>query len=162
MIIDFFIKFAFIGIGSNLGSPKDNVVEAIERLRKFSDEGLFVSSLLESKPLDCPPGSPDFINAVVGLIPKQNETRLSFLYKLQDVENEMGRQRSDLKNEARIIDLDLLLFKNEENSTKELTLPHPKILKRDFVLEPLQEILKKSEFKGLINFVIKTSQKNKI
>ena len=74
----------------------------------------------------------------------------------------MGRQRSDLKNEARIIDLDLLLFKNEENSTKELTLPHPKILKRDFVLEPLQEILKKSEFKGLINFVIKTSQKNKI
>ena len=80
MIIDFFIKFAFIGIGSNLGSPKDNVVEAIERLRKFSDEGLFVSSLLESKPLDCPPGSPDYINAVVGLIPKQNETRLSFLY----------------------------------------------------------------------------------
>ncbi|MBN4053895.1 2-amino-4-hydroxy-6-hydroxymethyldihydropteridine diphosphokinase [Haliea sp. AH-315-K21] len=168
MIINFFSKFVFIGIGSNLWlglrTPKDNVLEAIEYLKKLSDEPLQVSSLIESKPFDCPPGSPDFVNAVVALVPKKNETPLSFLYALQHIENSMGRVRSGLKNEARIIDLDLLLFKAETNASEELMLPHPEILNRNFVLEPLQEIFhrecfKKDEFDSLIRFIKKTPPK---
>ena len=165
MLIESFHNYAFIGLGSNLSSgsslPKDNVLAAIERLGKLSNEPLLVSSLLGSKPLDCPPGSPDFVNGVVALLPKQNETPLSFLYELQDIEKSMGRQRSGLKNEARLIDLDLLLFKNEGISTKELMLPHPEILKRDFVLEPLKELIKGSEFEGLISFIKKTPPKRR-
>ncbi|MDG2090009.1 MAG: 2-amino-4-hydroxy-6-hydroxymethyldihydropteridine diphosphokinase [Gammaproteobacteria bacterium] len=165
MKIQTFKKYAFVGLGSNLastiGAPKDNVLEAIERLGKLSNEPLLVSSLLGSKPLDCPPGSPDFVNGVVALLPKPNETPLSFLYELQGIEKSMGRQRSGLKNEARIIDLDLLLFKNEGISTQDLMLPHPKILKRDFVLEPLKELIKGSEFEDLISFIKKTPPKRR-
>lgn len=160
MKIHSFENYAFVGLGSNLGStaayPKDNVLQAIEKLKALSDEPLLISSLLESKPLDCPPGSPDFVNAVVAVNPEQNETALSFLHALQQIENSMGRKRSGLKNEARIIDLDLLVFKRVEISTNELILPHPEIVNRDFVTEPLQELLTESEFKKLIGFIKKT------
>lgn len=163
MAINTFQKYAFVGIGSNLesdfGSPKDNVLRAIEELKTFSEEQLLVSAFLETKPLDCPPGSPDFINAVVALIPKQNETPLKFLYKLQAVENSMGRLRSGLKNETRIIDLDLLLFMQETYTSEVLALPHPEIIKRDFVLEPLKELVEKNEYARLISFLKVSAKK---
>ncbi len=165
MRIQTYKNYAFIGLGSNLssefGAPKDNVMEAIERLKKLSDESILVSSLLESKPLDCPPGSPGFINAVIALAPKQNETSLSVLHELQQIEISMGRVRSGLINETRIIDLDLLLFKRETNAIEELMLPHPEILNRDFVLGPLQELLEEDEFEGLISFIKKTPPKRR-
>jgi 2-amino-4-hydroxy-6-hydroxymethyldihydropteridine diphosphokinase len=163
MELSSFKKHVFVGLGSNLdsafGSPKDNVLEAVERIKLFSDEPILVSCLLESEPLDCPPGSPDFINAVVAFSPKQNETPLSLLHRLQNIENAMGRNRSGLKNEARLIDLDLLIFKEQGLQSEELKLPHPEILNRDFVLQPLQEILSKKGYEGLIAFIKKLRQK---
>jgi 2-amino-4-hydroxy-6-hydroxymethyldihydropteridine diphosphokinase len=145
-----FQHYAFVGLGSNLssefGSPKDNVLEAIGRLKKMSAEPLLVSSLIESKPLDCPPGSPDFVNAVVALVPEDGASAVSFLRDLQQIENSMGRVRSGLKNEARVIDLDLLTYKEAVHQGEELTLPHPAMLNRSFVLEPLCSILGKDEF----------------
>jgi 2-amino-4-hydroxy-6-hydroxymethyldihydropteridine diphosphokinase len=165
MTLQNFKNYAFIGLGSNLsgsfGSPKDNVFEAIERLKILSDEPILISSLVESKPLDCPPGSPDFINAVVAFIPRHNETSLYLLHELQHVENSMGRIRSGLKNEARLIDLDLLIFKEESHKSEELVLPHPEILNRDFVLKPLQELLGEDEYKSLITFIKKTPPKRR-
>ena len=165
MILSSFRNYAFVGLGSNLsgpfGSPKDNVFTAIERLRKLSDEEIIVSSLLASEPLDCPPGSPDFINAVVAFIPRQNETSIYLLHELQHVENSMGRIRSGLKNEARLIDLDLLIFKEEDHQSEELVLPHPEILNRDFVLKPLRELLAEDEYKDLITFIKKTPPKRR-
>lgn len=165
MAINTFQNYAFIGIGSNLesdfGSPKDNVLRAIEELKKLSEEPLLISSLLETKPLDCPPGSPDFINVVVALLPKETARPLNFLNKLQAIENSMGRLRSGLKNEPRIIDLDLLLFKKERSSAEKLMLPHPEILKRNFVLEPLQELIEINEFESLISFLKKTPPKRR-
>ncbi len=156
-----FKDYAFIGVGSNLSSgtkaPKDNILEAIERLKKLSDEPLLVSSFLESEPLDCPPGSPDFINAAVALFPMLNETPLRFLGELQQIENSLGRERTGLKNEARIVDLDLLIFREAISGSEKLMLPHPGILKRDFVLEPLQELLNQEEFESLISFIKKNS-----
>ncbi len=68
----------------------------------------------------------------------------------------MGRSRSGVKNEARIIDLDLLIFKKESLQSKELLLPHPEISKRDFVLKPLQELLSEYGYSRMISFIKKT------
>ncbi len=165
MILSSFRNYAFVGIGSNLnsdfGSPKNNVLKAVEELKPLSIESLLVSSLLESEPLDCPPGSPKFINAVAAFIPRQNETSLSLLHELQHIENSLGRVRSGLKNEARIIDLDLLIFKEESLQSEELVLPHPEILNRDFVLTPLQELLDEYAYERLISFIKKTPPKRR-
>lgn len=165
MTIQNFNSYAFVGVGSNLSgsfaSPKDNVLEAIERLKKLSDEAILVSSLLASQALDCPPASPDFINAVVAFIPKKNRTSIYLLHELQHIEDVMGRIRSGLKNEARIIDLDLLIFKEEVLQSKELVLPHPEILNRDFVLKPLQELLDEYAYEGLISFIKNTPPKRR-
>ena len=98
------------------------------------------SSLWETTPVDCPPGSPVFVNAVVGLIPRAGETPESLLAKLQGLEQEFGRRPKQVLNEPRPLDLDLIAFGSETRAGKELTLPHPRAHQRRFVLQPLSEI----------------------
>src|SRR5689334_8449342 len=74
--------WAYIALGSNLGDGHQNVLQAIEYLQKLSDYRLLKSSLWKTTPVDCPPGSPEFVNAVVAVIPRANETPESFLEKL--------------------------------------------------------------------------------
>jgi len=112
----------------------------MERLQEFSDQPLDLSPLFETAPVDCPPGSPNFVNAVVGLIPRESETPESLLRKLQGLEKEFGRTPKKVLNEARPLDLDLIVFRNETRATPELTLPHPRAHLRRFVLEPLAEV----------------------
>src|SRR5262249_37677218 len=89
---------------------------------------------------DCPPGSPKFLNAVVGFEPATGQTAESLLVKLQALEREFGRRSKLVLNEPRPLDLDLIAFGNERRSTPTLTLPHPRAHLRRFVLEPLSEI----------------------
>jgi 2-amino-4-hydroxy-6-hydroxymethyldihydropteridine diphosphokinase len=131
---------AYIAIGSNLGDSRGAVLRAMERLQELSSQPLAKSSLLETKPIDCPPGSPNFVNAVVGLIPHGDETPESLLRKLQRLEKEFGRTPKKVLNEARPLDLDVIAFGNEVRATPELTLPHPRAHLRQFVLQPLAEI----------------------
>jgi 2-amino-4-hydroxy-6-hydroxymethyldihydropteridine diphosphokinase len=112
----------------------------MDRLQGFSDEPIVRSSLSETDPLDCPPGSPKFVNAVVRLIPRADESPESLLKKLQGLEREFGRQPKRVHNEARPLDLDLIAFGDEVRNTPELALPHPRAHARRFVLEPLAEI----------------------
>jgi 2-amino-4-hydroxy-6-hydroxymethyldihydropteridine diphosphokinase len=98
------------------------------------------SSLWQSTPVDCPPGSPVFVNAAVGLMPRVGETPESLLAKLQALEKEFGRRPKQVLNEPRPLDLDLIAFGNETRATKALTLPHPRAHERRFVLQPLSEI----------------------
>ena len=112
----------------------------MEELQKLSDMPLRKSSLWETKPVDCPPGSPRFVNAVVGLVPRPDETPESLLGKLQALEKEFGRQPKKVSNEPRALDLDLIAFGNEVRETPDLTLPHPRAHQRRFVLQPLSEI----------------------
>jgi 2-amino-4-hydroxy-6-hydroxymethyldihydropteridine diphosphokinase len=112
----------------------------MDRLQELSDAPLTKSSLLETSPVDCPPGSPNFVNAVVSLVPRRDETPESLLRKLQQLENEFGRTPKKILNEARPLDLDLIAFGNEIRATPELTLPHPRAHLRQFVLQPLAEI----------------------
>ena len=131
---------AIIALGSNLGDPRKNVLDAIQRLDGLSDFPLRKSSLWESAPVDCPPDSPQFINAVAGLVPLHQETPESLLAKLQQIEKEFGRQAKKIHNEPRPLDLDLIVFGNETRFSDRLTLPHPRALGRRFVLQPLSEI----------------------
>src|SRR6056300_389137 len=77
---------------------------------------------------------------MAGIISDETETPLSLLHKLQEIENAAGRTRSGIRNEARTLDLDLILFKQQVFHTPELILPHPRAHERRFVLEPLIEI----------------------
>ena len=135
-----FQNLAFIALGSNLGDPKQNVVRAMERVQELSDFPLVRSSLWQSTPLDCPPGSPMFINAVVGLQPGANETPERLLDQLQSLEQEFGRQPKTVLNEPRPLDLDLIAFRQETRDSERLKLPHPRAHLRRFVLQPLNEI----------------------
>src|SRR5262249_36094590 len=94
----------------------------------------------QSTPVDCPPGSPLFVNAVVGLAPRARETPESLLEKLQQLEREFGRALKKVSNEPRLLDLDLIAFAGRERATARLTLPHPRAHLRRFVLEPMAEI----------------------
>jgi 2-amino-4-hydroxy-6-hydroxymethyldihydropteridine diphosphokinase len=110
------------------------------RLQDFSCEPILKSSLWQTSPVNCPPGSPVFVNAVAGLIPRPDETPESLLVKLQLLEKEFGRQAKKSLNEPRPLDLDLIAFGVETRNTPELILPHPRAHLRRFVLQPLSEI----------------------
>ena len=133
-------QYAYVALGSNLGSPRETVLRAMDRLQDLSDMPIVRSALYETDPVDCPPGSPKFVNAVAGLIPRAHESPESLLKKLQTLEREFGRQPKRVHNEARPLDLDLIAFGDQVRNTSELVLPHPRAHARRFVLEPLAEI----------------------
>ncbi|MGJ8688360.1 MAG: 2-amino-4-hydroxy-6-hydroxymethyldihydropteridine diphosphokinase [Gammaproteobacteria bacterium] len=134
---------AYIGIGSNLGSdstnPQQILEQAFEALKSLSASPIGVSSLWESQPIDCPPGSPLFINAVAVLAPRISDP-LTLLRALQDIELEFGRLRTGQRNAPRTLDLDLLSYGETVRSDEVLTLPHPRLHQRAFVVFPLLEI----------------------
>ena len=142
------LTIAFVALGSNSGDSQGNVRKAIDRLQAFSTAPLLRSSLWETNPVDCPPGSPTFINAVIGLGPLPGETPESLLAKLQALEREFKREPKRILNEPRPLDLDLLLFGNLTRASPQLTLPHPRAHIRRFVLEPLCEIASELVFPG--------------
>jgi 2-amino-4-hydroxy-6-hydroxymethyldihydropteridine diphosphokinase len=129
-----------ISLGSNLGDSRKIILNAMARLQKLSNEPILKSSLWRTSPVDCPPGSREFINAVVGFTPKKRETPESLLKKLQALEKEFGRAPKKVLNEPRPLDLDIIAFGDESRDKPSLVLPHPRTHLRRFVLEPLSEI----------------------
>ena len=135
-----FQQLVFIALGSNLGDSRKIISDALARLQEFSAAPILKSSLWQTLPVDCPPGSPKFLNAVAALVPLAGETSESLLEKLQALEKEFGRQVKKIPNEPRPLDLDLIAFGNEIRSSPDLVLPHPRAHTRRFVLQPLAEI----------------------
>jgi 2-amino-4-hydroxy-6-hydroxymethyldihydropteridine diphosphokinase len=131
---------AFVALGSNLGNSREIILSAFEQLQLLSAAPSQKSSLWKSSPVNCPPDSPDFVNAVASLIPFPDETPEALLKKLQTLEKEFGRQPKKILNEARPLDLDLIAFGDEIRTSEKLTLPHPRAHERRFVLQPLAEI----------------------
>jgi 2-amino-4-hydroxy-6-hydroxymethyldihydropteridine diphosphokinase len=134
------IERAYVALGSNLGDSIQILTEAMRRLAGLSDQPLLRSSLWATSPVACPPGSPNFVNAVVGLTPLPDETPESLLGKLQALEQEFGRRPKQVINEPRPLDLDIIAFGTEERNTAGLVLPHPRAHLRQFVLVPLAEV----------------------
>ena len=112
----------------------------MERLQALSVVPIVESSLWQSAPVDCPPDSPPFINAVVGIQQRAGETPESLLEKLQELEYAFGRRPKQVLNEPRALDLDIIFFGKELRDTPILKLPHPRAHQRRFVLQPLSEI----------------------
>ena len=131
---------AIIALGSNLGDSAKVLREAMTRLESLSLEPILKSSLWQTTPVDCPPGSPKFVNAVVALVPRDGETPESLLEKLQALEKDFGRTPKKILNEPRPLDLDLSAFGGEVRHGPDLILPHPRAHLRRFVLQPLSEI----------------------
>jgi 2-amino-4-hydroxy-6-hydroxymethyldihydropteridine diphosphokinase len=127
----------YVALGSNLGNPAATVDEAIDALAALRGSILrAMSSLYRTAPVGLK-HQPDFINAVVVL-----DTRLSphqLLDELFAVEAHFGRQRS-VRNAPRTLDLDLLLYGDLVVADERLTLPHPRMHQRAFVLAPLAEV----------------------
>ena len=133
-------KLAIVALGSNLGDSRRIIPEAMARLQNFSNRPILKSSLWQTSPVDCPPGSPTFVNAIVGLIPRKNETPESLLEKLRSLEKKFSPRLRKVPNEPRLLDLDLIAFGLEIRDTPDLVLPHPRAHLRQFVLQPLSEI----------------------
>lgn len=131
---------ALIALGSNLGDSAAIIREAFSRLDQLSTDDVRRSSLWRTTPVDCPPGSPLFVNAAVSFTPRPDETPESLLTKLQALETEFGRRTKIVHNEPRPLDLDLIVFGNEVRNTPALILPHPRAHLRRFVLQPLSEV----------------------
>ena len=144
----------YIALGSNLGDSAANIKRAFTELQKLSGKPIQKSSLWRSTPVDCPPGSSDFINAAVVIEPLPEETPESLLVKLQTLEAQFGRQPKFALNEPRPLDLDIITYDGETRDTSQLTLPHPRWHQRRFVLEPLNEIASDAILPGQIQPVI--------
>ncbi|OGX19541.1 MAG: 2-amino-4-hydroxy-6-hydroxymethyldihydropteridine diphosphokinase [Omnitrophica WOR_2 bacterium RBG_13_44_8b] len=127
----------YIGIGSNLGDRRKNITLAIDKINQLQDSRVTkISSIIETEPQGGPLQG-KFLNACLEV---QTELAARELLKnLQNIESELGRVRT-VKYGPRTIDLDILLFNNEEIKDEDLTVPHPKMLEREFVLTPLKEI----------------------
>jgi 2-amino-4-hydroxy-6-hydroxymethyldihydropteridine diphosphokinase len=127
----------YIGIGSNLGDSLKNCKNAVEILSRGKGIELkTVSSFYKTEPVGIE-NQNYFINAVVEI--KTDLSALNLMHEVQNIENDMGRERR-VKGGPRIIDLDLLFYGQNVVNDHNLIIPHPEIHKRRFVLEPLCEI----------------------
>jgi 2-amino-4-hydroxy-6-hydroxymethyldihydropteridine diphosphokinase len=125
-----------VALGSNLGERAVSLRRAVSELRKVMTV-VRVSPFVDTEPIDAPPGSPRFLNAVVAgysdLDPR------SLLDALLTIETRLGRRRTT-RNAPRVIDIDLILHSAHLVRTRALTLPHPRYLGREFVRGPVREL----------------------
>ncbi|HEV2295475.1 MAG TPA: 2-amino-4-hydroxy-6-hydroxymethyldihydropteridine diphosphokinase [Tepidisphaeraceae bacterium] len=129
---------AFIAIGANLGDRAATIRSALETLdRSDGVDVVRVSTLIENPAVGGPAESPPFLNGAAELSTTLNPHAL--LARLLDIERSLGRERRQ-RWAPRTIDLDLLLYGDEVIQTNNLTVPHPLMHERDFVLAPLAEI----------------------
>lgn len=132
------MKRAYIGIGSNLGQKEKNITLSLSSLKRLpGTEVLSVSSVYETEPWGYK-DQDNFYNACALL--KTSLSPNALLGALLGIEAALGRERP-FKNSPRVIDLDLLIYEGEKISTPELSVPHPRIKERAFVLEPLSDII---------------------
>ncbi|MFZ9920382.1 MAG: 2-amino-4-hydroxy-6-hydroxymethyldihydropteridine diphosphokinase, partial [Terrimicrobiaceae bacterium] len=151
--------------GSNLADRLENLRAARRYLFDLHEDcGPFLCSrIYETEPVDCPAGSPLFLNAAIELactIPP-----LDLLEKLQRLEQILGRPANHAHHAPRTIDLDILYYDNLAFTLPELTLPHPRIAERGFVLTPLADIapdrILPGQLKKISELLKKTSVQSK-
>jgi len=150
---------AYVGLGSNLNGPVQQLETTFELLDSIADTQLVQrSSLYRSAPFGGVQ-QPDFVNAVAALLTRLSALQL--LTELQRIETERGRERGDVQWGPRVLDLDLLVYADHTVDEPTLKVPHPGIGERNFVLLPLREIAPGLSIPGLgqiQNFPINSSE----
>lgn len=144
----------YVGLGANSGSPLDNLRAAAKELARLSTTPAKGSRVWESEPMDCPPGSPSFMNAVICLTLPMRVGPGYLLNFLQNLEKRFGREQLTTRNAPRPLDLDVLCFGWIVCRMPELQVPHPRALVRRFVLGPLAELAPALVLPGLEKPVI--------
>lgn len=129
-----------IALGSNLGDRLANLKAACDCLREIAVPGapFLLAPVYQTEPLACPPGSPLFHNSVIEI--GYEGTPQELLEITQSIERKLGRTTAPERNAPRVIDVDLLYFGDAVVETGPLSLPHPRIRERRFVLQPLADI----------------------
>ena len=131
------MTLAYVGLGANLGEPRRQLQAALEEMGQLPKTTVTASSgFYRSAPIGHTE-QPEFLNAVAEL--QTDLSAVALLEGLQKIESRHGRQRT-FRNAPRTLDLDLLLFGQETVASARLTLPHPRMHERGFVLMPLAEI----------------------
>lgn len=125
---------AYIGLGANLNNPQLQIQQSLEKIQLLG-KTIACSSYYQSRSIL--PGQPDYINAVCKI--QTTLTVDALLIALQKIEDEQGRIRAERWG-PRVLDLDILLFNQDEIQQDHLVVPHASILERNFVLKPLLEI----------------------
>ena len=129
----------YLGVGSNLGQRRKNIKLAVKSIKALQNTKIIkVSKLLESLPSGGPAGQPNYLNAVLKI--STNLSPLNLLKKLKNIENKLGRVKT-VRFGPRVIDLDILLYGDRIIRNQFLTIPHPRMFGRDFVIKPLIEVL---------------------
>ena len=138
---------AYVGLGSNLHGPARQLEVAFELLGDIRSTRLVKrSSLYRSVPF-CGVEQPDFVNAAASILTQLTAGEL--LLELQRIETERGRDRGEVRWGPRVLDLDLLVYSNQIINEPGLSIPHPGIAERNFVLLPLGEIAPELSVPGL-------------
>ena len=137
---------AYIGIGSNVDGPRAQVLTAFDALAQIPQTLLVARSPLYSTRPHGPVAQDDFVNAAAGLLTQLDAAQL--LQQLRAIETARGRRREQRWG-PRNIDLDLLVFADQRIDTPELTVPHPGIVERNFVLYPLADIAPQLQVPGV-------------
>lgn len=158
-------NYVFLGLGSNKGDKYHNLLECIIKLHQHKNITLVAcSSIYESPAMGFK--SNDFYNLVLAM--QVNISALELLQITQDIEKSFGRKIKPERNtnyQERVMDIDLLIFRNEKIQLTNLTIPHPQINNRLFVIKPLQELLQALELytfkKPETNSVMEQKQKVK-
>lgn len=136
---------AYLSLGSNLGDRKRNLLRAWEELARAGMEVVRVSSIYETEPQDFT-DQPAFLNCVLAV--QSDLPPFPLLRSTQEIESAMGRRRPAAPKGPRLIDIDILLLGEFVVQDERLTIPHPRMLDRRFVLEPLVEIASDLRYPG--------------
>ena len=133
------IRRIVVALGSNLGERLAAIQGAVDALADTPDLWVTgVSAVYETKPVDCPPGSETFLNAVVLADTTLAATRL--LDRALAIEDAFDRERSEVRNAPRTLDVDLIVVGDRRASDPDMVLPHPKAHERAFVLAPWNDV----------------------
>jgi 2-amino-4-hydroxy-6-hydroxymethyldihydropteridine diphosphokinase len=129
----------YLGVGSNLGERRKNMKLAIKSIGALRDTRVIKKSVfLNTSPCGGPAGQPDYLNAALKI--QTDLSPLTLLKKLKKIESEIGRTPG-VRFGPRVIDLDILLYGDKVIHSKVLSVPHPRMFGRDFVIRPLLEVL---------------------
>lgn len=133
------MALCYLGVGSNLGQRRKNIKLAVKKINALKDTKVIKESgLFNFRPVGGPSGQHNYLNGALSVQTKLPP--LNLLKKLKKIEKELGRL-SGVRFGPRVIDLDILLYQDRLIKTKILTIPHPRMFCRDFVIKPLNEVL---------------------
>ena len=129
----------YLGIGSNMGDRRNNIALAISKIKALDNTAIMkVSKIIETEPVGGPAAQGKFLNAALKI--KTALPPLRLLKALKKIEKALGRTKT-VRNGPRVVDLDILFFGDKIIKRKDLTVPHPRIFERQFVIKPLFEVI---------------------